>query len=194
MFAGFDKVLPPFLGSIAAVSLVFLGQVGAVSAQEGGVRLVTTELRSNDACDTRMVGAEKEEFPVCFVQPIQEWSEVVDLSDAIDLDVKFEFDSDHLTPEAEALLGELAAAMNDADYIDSPFLIEGHTDAVGTDTYNQDLSERRAASVRRFLTSKGVGDVRLQSVGKGESELLDPNNPTGAVNRRVRVVNLSESF
>ncbi len=188
------------LGARTLVRLVVVAAAGvwAVSAdlataQEGATRLVTTELRSNDACDTAMVAAQKVEFPVCFIRPPKTWVEVADLSESVDLDVKFEFDSAELTPEAEAVLIDLATAMNDAKFIDSPFLIEGHTDAVGSDAYNLDLSDRRAASVRQFLVSQGVGDVRLSSEGKGESELLDPANPTSGVNRRVRVINLDST-
>lgn len=176
--------LAPLAGGLAMLVSFSAG------AQEGATRLVTTELRSNDACDTRMVGAQKAEFPVCFKRPPKTWVEVADLSHSVDLDVKFEFDSAELTPQAERVLAELAAAMNDAKFIDSPFRIEGHTDAVGSDEYNLGLSDRRAASVRAFLVSQGVGSGRLQSEGRGERELLDPQNPTSGVNRRVRVVNL----
>lgn len=179
--------------AVAVTAGVWAVSADLATAQEGATRLVTTELRSNDACDTVMVGAQKAEFPVCFIRPPKTWVAVADLSESVDLDVKFEFDSAELTPEAEAVLIDLALAMNDPQFIDSPFLIEGHTDAVGSDAYNLDLSDRRAASVRRFLVSQGVGDVRLSSEGKGESELLDPANPTSGVNRRVRVINLDST-
>lgn len=169
--------------------------LGALSvsalAQEGGVRLVTTELRSNDACDTRMVASEQAEFPVCFRGPPKTWVELADLSDTVDLDVKFEFDSAILTPAAKDVLTELSVSMNHPQYIDAPFMIEGHTDAVGSDAYNLGLSDRRAQSVHDFLITQGVAGSRLSSIGKGESELLDPANPTSGVNRRVRVINLS---
>ena len=182
----------PFPAVAFALSLLVLAfmPLGAL-AQEGGLRLVTVELRSNDACDTAMVAAQKEEFPICFRGPPKSWVEVADLSTSVDLDVKFEFDSARLTPEATGVLTELAVAMNDARYIDDPFLIEGHTDSVGTDAYNLGLSDRRAQSVVDFLVLQGVGAARLSSVGKGESELLDPANPTSGVNRRVRIVNVN---
>lgn len=188
----------PGARALFRLALAVLAGSWAVSAnsalaQEGATRLVTTELRSNDACDTKMVAAQKAEFPVCFKRPPKTWVEVADLSESVDLDVKFEFDSAELTPEAEGVLIDLAAAMNDPRFIDSPFLIEGHTDAVGSDAYNLDLSHRRAASVRQFLVTQGVGDVRLQSEGRGESQLLDPANPTSGVNRRVRVINLNST-
>jgi len=178
------------VATVAGLSALF---AASAWAQEGATRLVTTELRSNDACDTAMVGAQKNEFPVCFKRTPKTWVAVADLSSSVDLDVKFEFDSAELTPQAETVLAELAVAMNDPKFIDSPFRIEGHTDAVGSDEYNLGLSDRRAASVRSFLVSQGVGAGRLQSEGRGERQLLDPNNPTSGVNRRVRVVNLDST-
>jgi outer membrane protein OmpA-like peptidoglycan-associated protein len=65
--------------------------------------------------------------------------------------------------------------------------IEGHTDNQGPDDYNQDLSERRAASVRRYLISQGVESERLRSKGFGESQPIDDNRTAAgrAENRRV---------
>ena len=104
--------------------------------------------------------------------------------------VTFEFDSAELTPEARKVLDELAAALRSDQLGTSRFVIEGHTDAVGSDAYNQQLSEQRARSVRQYLAGKQVDPSRLQVVGKGKDELLDPANPAAAINRRVRVVNL----
>jgi outer membrane protein OmpA-like peptidoglycan-associated protein len=71
---------------------------------------------------------------------------------------------------------------------DDGFVIEGHTDEVGSRRYNQGLSERRAAAVREYLmTSGGVQGSRLSTVGYGEDRLLDPANPESGTNRRVRV-------
>jgi outer membrane protein OmpA-like peptidoglycan-associated protein len=72
----------------------------------------------------------------------------------------------------------------------SRFLIEGHTDAVGSDAYNQQLSEQRAEAVRRYLAGRQIEPSRLESAGKGESELLEPTGEASELNRRVRVVNL----
>jgi len=54
------------------------------------------------------------------------------------------------------------------------FYVEGHTDAAGSVAYNQDLSERRAASVVRYLVNKGIPATQLVPVGKGESDLKHP--------------------
>ena len=68
--------------------------------------------------------------------------------------------------------------------------IDGHTDFVGKDEYNQDLSERRAASVRAFFISKGVAESRLSSAGYGEGRPIADNNTSAgrAKNRRVEMI------
>ena len=67
--------------------------------------------------------------------------------------------------------------------------IVGHTDSVGTDAYNQQLSERRALSVARYLESKQVDSMRLATAGKGETQPIAPNASDGGrqANRRVEI-------
>ncbi len=109
----------------------------------------------------------------------------------IALEVRFDFNSATLTPEARDVLVQLAAALKAPALAENSFLIEGHTDATGADGYNQDLSERRADAVMSFLTREhGVDADRLVAVGRGESELLDPQHASSGVNRRVEVGNL----
>ena len=104
------------------------------------------------------------------------------------LRVTFELDSDRLTPQAEANLREFALAVNGASLIDTRFLIAGHTDARASDGYNLDLSQRRAASVVRYLVELGVDPARLVPEGFGESQLLLPEDPFNGANRRVEAV------
>lgn len=108
-----------------------------------------------------------------------------------DLRILFDFDSAALTPRARRTLDRLAAAFGSARLHDDGFRIVGHTDAVGDDAYNLELSRRRASSVVEYLVvSRGIDPTRLASEGRGESELFDPGHPTSAANRRVEVVNL----
>jgi outer membrane protein OmpA-like peptidoglycan-associated protein len=68
--------------------------------------------------------------------------------------------------------------------------IIGHADSDGSDSYNQQLSERRAASVRDYLSTQGVQTVRMVASGRGESDPLVPNTTAAnkAQNRRVQIL------
>lgn len=117
--------------------------------------------------------------------------ETLSHSNFIDLKVEFEFDSSKLLPEARKTLDTLARAFSSDQLMGLNFTLEGHTDAVGTDEYNQELSERRAAVVKTYLINMlGMDKNKLTSAGYGESQLLDTENPYSGVNRRVRVVRM----
>jgi outer membrane protein OmpA-like peptidoglycan-associated protein len=99
----------------------------------------------------------------------------------------FDFDSDVVKGAAQANLTELAQSLK--QYPESDLLIVGHTDATGSDSYNQGLSERRARSARTYLVSQGVATDRVETRGLGESEPVADNASTAgqAQNRRVEV-------
>ncbi len=85
----------------------------------------------------------------------------------------------------------LGRALTNPDLKGSTFVVAGHTDAAGGEGYNQDLSERRADSIKRYLVDKyGIAGTDLVTVGYGKSKLKDPANPMAEVNRRVQVVNM----
>jgi outer membrane protein OmpA-like peptidoglycan-associated protein len=112
---------------------------------------------------------------------------------AIDLTINFEFNSAALTPDGMVLAGNLGRALNDPRLVGKRFRIEGHTDAVGGDSFNQRLSQQRAETVRlQLITTNKIEASRLEVVGYGESRLLDSSQPISGVNRRVRVVNLGD--
>jgi outer membrane protein OmpA-like peptidoglycan-associated protein len=100
--------------------------------------------------------------------------------------ITFELGSAQLTPQGQRQLDEVAQALNFPAFRDKPVLIAGHTDSRGSHTYNQGLSERRAASVRDYLIQQhGYDAARLTAEGDGEDQLL-PNLPgTDANQRRV---------
>ncbi|MES0874556.1 OmpA family protein [Sinimarinibacterium thermocellulolyticum] len=101
--------------------------------------------------------------------------------------VKFEFDSDRLTPEAKAILNDVAGTLQ--AYPDVEVEIEGHTDNIGTDAYNQGLSERRANTVKTYLIGRGIDAARMTPVGYGESTPIADNNTEEGreENRRVEL-------
>jgi outer membrane protein OmpA-like peptidoglycan-associated protein len=99
--------------------------------------------------------------------------------------VNFGFDSSDLTSSAKANLDKLAEVLKNNP--DTNINIYGHTDSKGTEAYNQSLSERRAASVRSYLISKGVASSRMITMGVGEKEPIATNDTDAgrAENRRV---------
>lgn len=102
--------------------------------------------------------------------------------------VTFEFDSAKLTTQAESRLNNVTAALDASP--DVRFRIEGHTDSIGTKAYNQDLSERRAGSVRDYLVTHGIGTDRITDVaGYGETRPVATNETAAgrAQNRRVEL-------
>ncbi|MDR2507057.1 MAG: OmpA family protein, partial [Candidatus Accumulibacter sp.] len=103
--------------------------------------------------------------------------------------INFDFDADTLRPESGAVLDAVVklARANPG----WKFEVAGHTDSLGAADYNQKLSERRAASVVRYLTGKGVEATRLQARGYGATRPLVPENGDEAArfqNRRVELV------
>ena len=112
---------------------------------------------------------------------------------AISLQVLFDYDSANLTAEAMQQLQPVGQALASDDLKGMSFRIEGHTDIIGGDQYNLELSRRRAAAVKNYLTDQyGLVNMPIQIVGKGKTDLADRDNPTSEVNRRVRIVRLGK--
>ena len=108
---------------------------------------------------------------------------------ALSMEIFFAYDSAELTDVAKDYLKPVGEAMASEKLHSLDFVVEGHTDAIGGYAYNKYLSEERAKSVKRFLVDVyHIDPSRIQIIGKGKSELLDPKNPASEVNRRVRIV------
>ncbi len=109
----------------------------------------------------------------------------------IDLEITFDYNSADISSKSLASVQALGRALTNPDLKGSTFIVAGHTDAAGGDGYNQELSERRADAIKRYLTDKfGIAAADLVTVGYGKSKLKDPNQPMAEVNRRVQVVNM----
>jgi outer membrane protein OmpA-like peptidoglycan-associated protein len=112
----------------------------------------------------------------------------------IDLEINFDYNSANISQGAQSQVDALGKALTDPSMKGSTFVLAGHTDAVGSDPFNQDLSERRADAVKKYLTAKyGMATSDLVTVGYGKTRLKDPNDPKGAENRRVQVVNMADN-
>ena len=99
----------------------------------------------------------------------------------------FDFDSDRIRQEAATNLRNLASSLG--EYPNTDLLIVGHTDSDGSDSYNWNLSERRAASAANYLATQGVARTRLRTAGRGETEPVTSNDTDAGrqQNRRVEV-------
>ena len=107
-------------------------------------------------------------------------------SQGFDILVNFEHDSAILSSKARTNLIQIAGALKDPRLSTTRFVVEGHTDALGTEAYNIRLSELRARAVTAFLIQNGVISANIVAVGVGENsprseDTLDP------VNRRVEI-------
>lgn len=100
----------------------------------------------------------------------------------------FGFDSSTLSPTAQTNLQSLANSLD--RYDNTEVVVIGHTDSIGSATYNQGLSERRAQSAVDYLASIGVDKNRLVVEGRGETEPISDNDTDEgrALNRRVEII------
>ena len=110
----------------------------------------------------------------------------------IDLEINFDYNSADISAKSASSVQALGRALTNPDLKGSTFIVAGYTDAAGGESFNQDLSERRADAIKRYLTNKfGIAGTDLVTVGYGKSKLKDPANPMAEANRRVQVVNMA---
>ena len=111
---------------------------------------------------------------------------------AIDLEISFEYNSADISAKAQPAVTALGKALSNPELKGSTFVVAGHTDAVGGETFNQDLSERRAEAIKKVLVDKyGIAGSDLVTVGYGKNKPKDAANPMDPANRRVQVVNMA---
>jgi outer membrane protein OmpA-like peptidoglycan-associated protein len=122
----------------------------------------------------------------------EEIAEIASTKPKIDLEIQFDYNSADISRNSMPEVRELGKALSNASMRGSTFVVAGHTDSVGSEAYNQHLSERRADTIKRYLTEKyGINGADLVTVGYGESKPKDPNAPMDPANRRVQVVNMA---
>lgn len=99
--------------------------------------------------------------------------------------IHFDLNRSDLTPAARAIMAAKADVLRSTPGL--TLLIEGHADERGSDEYNLALSKRRAAEAKRFLVQHGIESGRLETVGHGEEQPLDPgsNEYAWSLNRRA---------
>lgn len=106
---------------------------------------------------------------------------------AFGMHIHFEFGQATIVPESKPYLDSLGEMLNLTGLSREAIVIEGHTDAVGSESYNQVLSEKRALAIKQYLIKvHSISADRLYPVGKGEQELLNQQIPDNPLNRRVQ--------
>jgi outer membrane protein OmpA-like peptidoglycan-associated protein len=121
----------------------------------------------------------------------QEIAEIASTKPKIDLDIQFDYNSADISTSSLPSVQSLGQALSNPNLKGSTFIVAGHTDAIGGEAFNQGLSERRADSIKRYLTEKfGIAGSDLVTVGYGKDRPKDPNAPMDPINRRVQVVNM----
>ena len=121
----------------------------------------------------------------------EEIAEIASTKPKIDLNIQFDYNSAEISKASLASVQELGKALSNPSLKGSTFVVAGHTDAIGGEAYNQDLSERRADTIKRYLSDRyGINGTDLITVGYGKTKPIDPNAPMNPINRRVQVVNM----
>ncbi len=121
----------------------------------------------------------------------EEIAQIASAKPKIDLEIHFDYNSAEISRASTPAVQELGKALTNASLKGSTFVVAGHTDGIGGDAFNQDLSERRADTIKRYLVEKfGIAGSDLVTVGYGKTKLKDAQNPADAINRRVEVVNM----
>lgn len=189
MFKSFSQVVVPLVSASALFFSTFtLATADEVETVHLGKSKVTKEQvvdllsPSKPAYKTRGLRLHKAETQSQAPEPMSG-------PRALSLEVYFEFNSAELSAEARAQLAPVGEALQAKELETLSFTFEGHTDASGSDAYNLSLSERRAQSVKDFfIQSYRLEPSRVNSVGRGESQLIEGVEANSPVNRRVAII------
>jgi outer membrane protein OmpA-like peptidoglycan-associated protein len=165
-------------------------QVATAKAENAAQKVVADQARTDAASAAQVAAASSE-------QQAAELHRQIDVLQAKETDrglvltlgdVLFTTGRADLKPGAAGNLNKLVAFLN--KYPDRSVTIRGYTDSVGSEDYNQGLSERRADSVKSYLAEQGISSMRLSASGKGRSNPVADNDSSGGrqQNRRVEVI------
>ncbi len=180
--AGLQKTDWPTCAAVGGVGGAALGAIESSTWAAGGA--VVGAGMAAAYCWVHGAGEEQ----VAMVEEVVEETPMAEPAEAVrvELDVKFDFDRAVVKPESYGDIKNLADFMS--QFPQTTTVVEGHTDSVGSDAYNQGLSERRANAVRDVLVNQyGIGGERVNAVGYGESRPVADNATAEgrAINRRV---------
>ncbi len=109
------------------------------------------------------------------------------------VEIQFDTDTPVVRPGSYQMLGRIADALVHANLLGYEFLIVGHIEATGRREDNALLSQRRADAIRDVLVNTfKISSKRLQSIGLGEEQLLDPAHPTAPINQEIQILTVAK--
>ena len=112
----------------------------------------------------------------------------------LNIDIQFDVDTPIVRPDSYQAIGRIADAMVHSSLLPYTFLIVGHIEANGKREPNVTLSQRRADAIRDILVNTfKISAKRLQSIGLGEEQLLDPSRPTASVNQQIQIFTVAKA-
>jgi outer membrane protein OmpA-like peptidoglycan-associated protein len=155
-------------------------------------RGLTTTIRETPEAETRLLNAVKNKTTRSItLEEREQIADIAKIKPSIDVEVNFDYGSSNIGQSALPNVTALGKALSNEDLKGNTFLIAGHTDGAGSTPFNQDLSERRADSIKRYLVDHfNIPAQNLVAVGYGKSKLKNAKYPAASENRRAQVVNL----
>jgi OOP family OmpA-OmpF porin len=169
-----------------AASLVLLTAPSAVFAQDERFVQCTSGVAVRDSQGECVLAAGGEPLPECL--PAAEAPPPTVTAASLGADAFFDFDRSELKPEGRARIEQLVRDMAQVN-VQSVDIV-GHTDSIGTEEYNQALSERRAQSTADYMADQGIDRGLIATRGMGELQPVAPNrNPDGSDNPEGRAQN-----
>src|ERR1700720_2847320 len=121
----------------------------------------------------------------------EEIAEIATTKPRIDLEIQFDYNSADISKSSTQAVQELGKALSNPSLRGSTFVVAGNTDGIGSDSFNQELSERRADTIKRYLVQNyGLTGSDLVTVGYGKTKLKDADDPADPINRRVQILNM----
>jgi outer membrane protein OmpA-like peptidoglycan-associated protein len=155
-------------------------------------RGLTTTVRETPEAETRLLNSVKNKTTRSIT--LEEREQIADIAKtkpSIDVEVNFDYGSANIGATALPYVTALGKALSNDDLRGNTFVIAGHTDGAGGVPFNQDLSERRADSIKRYLVDHyNIPAQNLVTVGYGKSKLKNARYPAASENRRAQVVNM----
>ena len=113
---------------------------------------------------------------------------------AFNADIQFDVDTPIILPDSYQTVGRIADALVHSSLLPYSFLIVGHIEANGRRENNVLLSQRRADAIREVLVNNfKISAKRLQSIGLGEEQLLDPAHPNAPVNNQIQIITIAKT-